>query len=131
MGSRLVFRSLTGVRVCFLRRFGGKFHQELWAGNTILLGRPSAEVGELAAFGAERTPRVAFPGGWLMADRAGHPESYHIWRRKDSAGADGIGRFGMKEAVQAVLVDLRNTEKLNPEFTVFAPPNCRRLDRDR
>lgn len=48
-GASLVFRSLTGVQVCFLRRFGGKFHQELWAGNTILLGRPSAEVGELAA----------------------------------------------------------------------------------
>jgi hypothetical protein len=46
---RSAIRLLTGIRVCFLRPIVGKFHQEIRAGNTILLGRPSAEVGELAA----------------------------------------------------------------------------------
>lgn len=67
----LGLRPLT-LNVSVLRSVGGEFHQELWAGNAILLRRPSAEVGELAAFRAEWTPAVAFPGGRSTADRAGH-----------------------------------------------------------
>ena len=46
------------------------------------------------------------------------------------AGADGIRHLGMKEAAQAVLVDLGDPEELYSKFTVFAPSHGCRLDRD-
>lgn len=73
----LLRRPLTRVVVWILWSFGGEFHQQVWARNAILLGGPCAEINQLAAFRAERTPRIVFPGGGLTAERARHAGFYH------------------------------------------------------
>ena len=82
-------RSLVRFMVCFLPRAGGKFHQQVWTGNAILLRSPRAEVDQLAAFRAEGTPRIAFPGSWLAAERAGHAGFYHRLRWRNQLGRTG------------------------------------------
>ena len=66
-----------------------------------------------------------------MAKGTGHPKFYYTRGIKGSAGADGIGRLGMQETVQPILIDLRDTEEFDSELAVFAPSNRRRLDCDR
>jgi hypothetical protein len=71
----LLAGALRRVAVSFVV-FGREFHQKIWAGNTILLRGPCAEINQLAAFRAEGTPGIAFPGGRLTAKRASHgPDS--------------------------------------------------------
>lgn len=123
-------RSLVRFMVCFLPRAGGEFHQQVWTGNAILLRSPRAEVDQLAAFRAEGTPRIAFPGSWLTAERAGHAGFYHTSEMAGSAGTNGKGGLGLQKSVQAILVDFRQAKELNSELPVSAPANRGRLDSD-
>ena len=67
----LGLRLLT-LDVSVLHSVGGKFHRQLWPGKTVFFGRPRAEVGDLAAFGAERAPRIPFPRGRSITEGAQH-----------------------------------------------------------
>lgn len=123
-------RSLVRFMACFLPRAGGKFHQQVWTGNAILLRCPRAEVDQLAAFRAEGTPRIAFPGSWLTAERAGHSAFYHMSEVAGSARTNRIGSLGLQKAVQAILIDFRQAKELNSELSVSAPANRGRFDSD-
>ena len=120
-------RTQAGILV--LWRAVWKVHQQFRPGNSILLSCPSAKIDP---FGAEGSPRVAFPGGGATTERAAHAGLDHARGGAEAglAGTDGIRRFGVQEAVQPVLIDLRDPEELDSKLAVLAPPNCRRLDRD-
>lgn len=119
--------------VCFVSR---QFHHEIGTWKAILLGGPGAQVSQLAAFGAERSPGVSLPGGRLTAERTMHGAILSCWPASGStetrsAWADRITGFGVQQAVQAILIQFRHAEKFDAEFPMFAPTDGGRLDSDR
>lgn len=56
----------------WLRGFG----RETGTGDPVTLCGPRAQVDQLAALGAERTPGISFPAGRFSTDGAGHGRNY-------------------------------------------------------
>ncbi len=121
---------LSLVRVFFSHvGFDGK----AMAGNSVLLRSPGAEIGELAAFGAEGAPGIAFPRRWLTAERTGHA-GYFTTRagvRLRLAWADLITGFGLKQSVQATLIYFRDPDEFDAKLPMLTPTHRGGFDRDR
>lgn|SRR5512146_2758665 len=101
------------------------FYGEVISRNTVLFCSPGAEIGDLAAFGAERTPGIAFPGRWLTAEGTGHARYFTtragVWTH--SARTDLIAGPGLKQSLQATLVYFRDPDEFDPKLPVFTPAN--------
>lgn len=112
---------------------GRQFHCQIGPRNAVLFSSPGTEVGELATFGAEGAPVIAFPDGGLLAKRTFHTRHHTIGAgyRSSSAWADLVARSCLQQTVQSILIEFGQTEKLDTELAVFTPSDGGGFDRNR
>lgn len=72
--------------------FAGRLDREVMTGNAVFPGRPGAEVRQLTALRAERSPAVPIPGDWLTAEWAIHARILPCGFR--SRRVSQLGRIG-------------------------------------
>jgi hypothetical protein len=89
-----LFLNVRTVHFIFLLAdvFAGRLDREVRTGNAVLPGRPGAQVRQLTALRAERTPAVPFPGDWLTTERAIHARILPCGSR--SRRVSQLGRIG-------------------------------------
>lgn len=115
-----------------IRLFAGHGQAQVLCGESVSFRRPGAEIGQLATLGTERTPGIGFPRRRLTTQGTDHAQNFTMTSEPDDelAGPDLTHRAGLKQPAEAVVIDFRNTDEFDSEFTMLAPTDCGRFDRD-